>query len=135
MSGALARPPAGYISPSGDVLVPPELARILYTHGHLDEFHQAKGHVRPDLGNLLEALRMAGTRWAGADHGSIPAVVAEVRAEWFTTKQVGLRTGVSPRRVLQLIESGRLQAEKFGGRWRIRAEDLRHLLAARNQER
>lgn len=134
MSGMVERPPTGFISPSGDVMVPPELARILWTHAHLDDFFRAKGHVRPDLANLLQAFRISGARWAGSDRGSEQTEAPEASGEWMSTKQVALQIGVSTRRVLQMIDSGHLQAEKFAGTWRVAREELRHLRAARQKE-
>lgn len=44
--------------------------------------------------------------------------------EELTTNQAAEILGVTPRRVLQLIASGRLPAEKHGRDWAIKATDL-----------
>lgn len=45
--------------------------------------------------------------------------------EFLTTMQVAERLGVTRRRVLALIEAGRLPAEKFGRDYMIREADLK----------
>lgn len=42
-----------------------------------------------------------------------------------TATQAAARLGITPRRVLALIKSGRLPAEKFGRDWMIREQDLK----------
>lgn len=42
-----------------------------------------------------------------------------------TATQAATRLGITPRRVLALIKSGRLPAEKFGRDWMIDESDLK----------
>lgn len=41
-----------------------------------------------------------------------------------TTTEAAARLGISPRRVLALIKTGRLRARKFGRDWQIDPKDL-----------
>lgn len=43
---------------------------------------------------------------------------------FLTTSEAAKHLGISQRRVIALIESGRLPAQKVGGIWLIRKEDL-----------
>ncbi|MFT4282523.1 helix-turn-helix domain-containing protein [Microbacterium sp.] len=126
--------PSAFIAPSGDVMVPPDLAFILTTMGHLDDFQR---HVRgrnPRLDAALEALRVAGVRWAGSDRGSDDAEPAEVPSEWLTTAQAADQIGCSPRWVRALIDEKKLQAMWAAGAWAIRREDVRLYQAGRGRE-
>lgn len=44
-----------------------------------------------------------------------------------TASQAAARLGVTPRRVLALIKSGRLPASKFGRDWQIQESDLKQV--------
>lgn len=127
----MIRPPAAYVSPSGDVMVPPEIARILCRYAGLDGFRQRVRGRRPDLDALLEALRVAGERWAISDHGSEQAETPEAPAEWLSPKQVADRTGLTTRRITQLIGEERIEATWRDGRWLISRESFTHFTAGR----
>lgn len=127
----MTRPPAGYIAPSGDVMVPPEMARILWGHAGLSDFRVRVRGRRPDLDALLEAVRVAGERWAGADRGTVQAAPAEPVPEWLTTKQVADRTGCTSRWITELISRQRIDATWHGGQWQISRESFEHFMASR----
>lgn len=130
----MQRPPAGYIAPSGDVMVPPELARHMYeSRGGLREFRARLGAgARPDLLNLLEALRFAGARWAGADVGTSDAEPQRQRREWVSTKEAAQMIGISDSGVRKACRDGRLVGVRTrGGPWLIHREAIAHFCAAR----
>lgn len=124
----MQRPPAGYIAPSGDVMVPPELARIVYEQrGGLRDFRMIHRGKRADLDNLLEALRVAGERWAGADRGSPRAEQAEADRQWYTTTQAASATGYSDRWIRQLLTDEVIEAMWIGGHRVISRDQVRML--------
>lgn len=127
------RPPAGYIAPSGDVMVPPEMARYVYeSRGGLREFRARLGAgARPDLLNLLEAIRSAGARWAGADVGTSGAEPQEQRREWVSTKEAARMIGISDSGVRKACRERRLDADSTSGPWLIHREAIAHFCAAR----
>jgi excisionase family DNA binding protein len=55
-----------------------------------------------------------------------------MRPKDLTTKEAAERLGVTPRRVLVLIESGRLRARRFGHAWAIAEKDLAAVADRRN---
>ena len=112
-------------------MVSPEMARILWHNGGLDDFrHRVRGR-RPDLDALLEALRAAGERWASADRGSVEAEAPEATPEWLSTSEVASRVGLTTRAVVLAIGEKRLSAEWSSGRWMVSREELEHFKAAR----
>jgi hypothetical protein len=67
----MLRPPEFYLTPSGDLVVPAELTRVLFYRAHLDDFADAVRGLRPDLDNVLAGMRLAGGRWARAESGTV----------------------------------------------------------------
>lgn len=130
----MTRPPAGYIAPSGDVMVPPELAFILWRRAGLAVFRENVRGRRDDLDAVLEALRIAGERSAAtSDTGTTRAEVAEVGRPWFTTTSAAAVTRYTDRWIRQLIANGKLEAVDTGGVWMIPAAEVQRLRRKRNR--
>ncbi|WP_206755290.1 MULTISPECIES: helix-turn-helix domain-containing protein [unclassified Microbacterium] len=127
------RPPAAYIAPSGDVMVPPELARVLYeARGGLRGLRQMVGEgARPDLLALLEAIRYSGARWAGVDPGTSTPEPTPTDREWVSTREAATMIGISDSGVRKACREHRLAADASGGSWLIHREEIAHFRAAR----
>lgn len=127
------RPPAGYIAPSGDVMVPPELARLLYeSRGGLRGLRQMVGDgARPDLLSLLEAIRAAGARWAGVNSVTPPPEPVPADREWLKSKEAAMVIGITDSGVRKACRERRLAADASTGQWLIHREEIAHFRAAR----
>lgn len=130
----MTRPAAHYVHDTV-VVVPGALAARLWRVARLDEVRVAANGRDPALYELLVAIKQAAMR-ASSEVGSEPVPTSEPRplSELITTQQAAERLNVTPRQVVKLLATGRLNGERDhdGRSWLIDPASVTTYLEERN---
>src|SRR4051794_16717822 len=130
-----ARPPEAYVHGINGpaAVVPGRVAAWLNARGGLNELRMRIRGEDPEVDAVLVALSVAGTAWLTSACGTGDASAPEVppQSTWLTTTEAADRLGLTDRAIRLACSTGRLPAERAGGRWRISREDVEHYRAAR----
>lgn len=114
------------------VIVPIRVAATLARRFDLHHLALESRGFDNEVASVLIALRAGGQRWITTATGNKPAPKAEAA----TPLQVGTHKAaellhLTPRRVRQVIQQGRLPAERINDRWLITREAIEQYKAAR----
>ncbi|WP_030543102.1 helix-turn-helix domain-containing protein [Streptomyces albus] len=128
------RPPTAYLHghDGGPVVLVP--ARIAAQLDKLLSLRQLRTSVRgqdAELDSVLVALATAAAAWRTSATGSPLAPVPEAAppCPWLSTTEAAAVLGITDRAVRLACETGRLDAEHVGGRWRVSREAAAHYQA------
>lgn len=115
-----------------EVRISGRVAAFLNHYARLDDFRRDNRGRDQELDAALVALHLAADEWrrqaTSTATGTTPAVEPEpaTPSETMSTSTAAARLHITERAVRKAIDSGRLNASKVDGRWRIHRDDLTH---------
>ena len=129
------RPPEAYVHgmDAPAVIIPGRIAAWLDRRLGLATLRAEMRGRDAELDSVLVAVSVAAAAWrasaTGSGRAAMPAPTAD--SGWLTTGQAARRAERTDRAIRAAIATKRLPAERIGGRWFVRTEDIEHYAAAR----
>lgn len=130
------RPPEAFVHGVGSpvVVVPGRVAAWLADRLRLSELRARIRGIDAEVDAVLVALSVVASAWrlSATGNASATSEVPDANSGWLTTGETAKRVDRTDRAIRAAITTGRLPAERIGGRWFVRTEDAEHYRAQHN---